>query len=173
MPHTQDILDSVDEILDEERRKEVMRQYDKVYMSSETAHPIENRTTAEEDQHEKDTRHVIAAAAYLIFLIPLLSDRNDPIYRYHAKQGLKVNIIEVIVAFTKPIFLTLGAALNSVLIISITSILSAILWAGVAIFILIGMYCAWTDQPLPDRFPGLLRRTGNETGEGREYFINR
>ena len=151
MSHENDALDWVDELQAEQDREAMIHQYNQ---SSQSSHAAASAESPVDEQHEKDTRHVIASAAYLFFLIPLITNRRDSYYRFHAKQGLKVNILEALVLFVKPILLTLGAALNSVLIISITTIVSFMLWVLVLVFILLGIYNAWTEKkselPLPD-----------------------
>lgn len=142
----------IDELLEEERRAETIRDYNAVQENAKaTAAYTERELSPEEAQHLEDTRHVVCSAAYLLFIIPLLLDRYDPLYRFHAKQGLKVNILEVLVIFVKPILLTIGTAMNSVLIISITSILGYLLWAAVLVLILMGVYNAWTDKANPEK----------------------
>jgi len=48
---------------------------------------------------------VIAALAYLVFFIPLLAAPESKFGRYHANQGLVLNIAEIILSVFSSIFL--------------------------------------------------------------------
>lgn len=67
-----------------------------IFMSEST-----NVFTPEDIEKNK----VIAALAYLVFFIPLLAAPESKFGRYHANQGLVLNIAEIILSVFSSIFL--------------------------------------------------------------------
>lgn len=88
---------------------------------------------------------LIAATAYLIFFLPLLTaSRHDPYIQYHVRQGIGLFIV----------FFALSGVFPNIWIFTPLGIFNALLWlyrAFIAVMVLLGLANALRGkmQPLP------------------------
>lgn len=98
----------------------------------------EHRAQPEPRRHPDEIRSLLAASAYLVFFLPLLIDREDPLVRYHARQGLGL------------VFLWLAAwGLHEVCINAGVSLFGWIGYAGCLILLTLGIYRALGRETMP------------------------
>jgi len=61
---------------------------------------------------KKKKNTTMAAVAYLIFFLPLLTDsKDDPFVKYHVKQGLLLFLVALVLSIF-PFFSIIGAMIN-------------------------------------------------------------
>lgn len=71
-----------------------------------------------QDVKKVDNKKIMAAIAYILFFIPLLTeDKNDPFVKYHVKQGLLIFIGWAIIMLIGPLLYGIIKLLNLCLII--------------------------------------------------------
>ncbi|MDO4568387.1 MAG: zinc ribbon domain-containing protein [Clostridia bacterium] len=113
--------------------------------------PVEAQP-AQQPQAAAEPNKAMGVLCYLSFLclIPFFAEKNDQFVVYHAKQGMNLLIIEVIVGIVAAILSVLFLSFSFTLY-SIWSVLSWLMTVGFTVLSIIGIInvCKPETKPLP------------------------
>jgi len=80
-----------------------------------------------EQVRDQDKIHLVLSYISILGLIPLLTVKDSPFVRYHAKQGLALNLIGGLVSSVLAGFMGIGCLLGlAVIVIDIVAIMKAL-----------------------------------------------
>jgi uncharacterized membrane protein len=114
--------------------------------------PVPTEIPSTPPPKKDNTLMLVLSYLYILFLVPLITEKNDPQVQWHAKHGMILTIAEIVLQFGIWIIGTILSNIAGILG-CLTCFLPSIIWIGFLVIRILGIVKATKGERL--MIPGL------------------